>query len=197
MHERSSTFALLEKARTGDPDSLSRLFEQNRRRLAVLIYFKLSPTARRESEVDDILQDTLLRAFKDLDSFRYTTPGSFMRWLSAIADHSIVDRIRYLNRQRRAAEEVPFRSESNPLGPDPVDSKTPSRLFSNREQVDLLIERLNQLPEDYRSVILLSKLEGLTTEEISAALGKSREAVALLLYRALKRLRAISNTAAS
>ena len=193
MQERSSTFALIEDARAGDREALSLLFALNRRRLEVLIYFKLSTGARRVCELEDIRQETMLRAFRDLASFRYTSAGSFMRWLSSIADHVIVDRMRYLSRDRRAGDEVPFRSESNPLGPEPIDSKTPSRIFSNQEEIDLLVQRIHALPEDYRQAIVLAKLEGLSTGEIAEAMGKSREAVALLVYRAAKRLRAMAS----
>ena len=192
MEPPTSTFALLEKARAGDEAALSLAFEQYRRRLVVLVHFKMSPRAREFSEVEDLVQETLLRAFRDLSRFSYRTPGSFLRWLSSIADHVIVDRVRYLGRDRRAGEELSFRSESNPRGPEPTDSRTPSRLFAQQEAVERLLDRLGALPEDYRQAILLAKIEGLSTAEMAERLGKSREAVALLVYRAVKRFRALS-----
>src|SRR5215204_5068921 len=117
MEAPTSTFTLLEKARNGDEVALSRAFEQYRRRLAVLIHFKLDP--RESADAEDVLQETYLRAFRAVDRFEYQSPGSFLRWLSSIADSVIVDRVRYRGRERRAGEEVPFRSESNPLGPEP------------------------------------------------------------------------------
>lgn len=189
MESPTSTFSLIEKARTGDRDALSRAFEKYQRRLAVLVHFKLSEHTRTFAEVDDVVQETFLRAFRDMDRFTYQSPGSFLRWLSSIADHVIVDRVRYQGRERRAGEEVRFRSESNPLGPEPVDTKTPSRLLGQREAVERLLERLTALPEDYRKVLVMAKIEGLPTAEIAQQLGKSREAVALLVYRAVKRFR--------
>jgi RNA polymerase sigma-70 factor (ECF subfamily) len=192
MESPTSTFTLLEKAQAGDREALSRAFEKYQRRLAVLVHFKLGERARTFAEVDDIVQETLLRAFRDIEHFSYQAPGSFLRWLSAIADHAIVDRVRYHGRERRAAEEIPFRSESNPAGPEPADTKTPSRLLAQREAVERLLTRLSALPEDYRKVILMAKIEGLSTAEIAAHMGKSREAVALLVYRAVKRFRTLS-----
>jgi len=58
--------------------------------------------------------------------------------------------------------------------------------------VQALFARLEGLPPDYREAILLAKVEGLSTAEIAARMGKTREAVALLLHRALKRLRALA-----
>ncbi|MCX6630689.1 MAG: RNA polymerase sigma factor [Candidatus Solibacter sp.] len=191
MESPTTTFALLEQAKSGDQQALSRAFERHRRRLAVLIHFKLSPRAREFCEVEDLVQETCLRAFRDIGNFTYQSPGSFLRWLSAIADHAIVDRARYQNRERRAGQELPFRSASNPQGPDPADSRTPSRLFAQQEAVERLLGRLDALPEDYRQVLILAKIEGLTTAEVAERLGKSRETVALLVYRALKRFRVL------
>ena len=191
MASPTSTFTLLERAKAGDEEALSRAFEKYRRRLAVLVHFKLGPRASDFSEVEDVVQETCLRAFRDLDGFSYQSPGSFLRWLSAIADHVIVDRVRYAGRARRAGDEVPFRSPSNPQGPEPADTKTPSRLFAQQEAVERLLDRLSALPEDYRQAILMAKIEGLSTAEMAERLGKSREAVALLVYRAVKRFRTL------
>src|SRR5262245_20124628 len=166
MEADTSTLALLEKAKTGDDEALSKVFEQYRRRLTVLVHFKLSPQSRERSEVEDVVQEVCLRAFRDVDRFTYRTPGSLLRWLSAIADHVIADRVRYWNRDCRAGEEVPFRSETNPLGPEPADSRTPSRLLCQQEAVDRLLARLSRLPEDYRQAILLVRIEGLSTAEV-------------------------------
>lgn len=189
MEAPTSTFTLLEKARNGDDAALSRAFEKHRRRLAVLIHFKLDP--RESADAEDVLQETHLRAFRAIDRFDYQSPGSFLRWLSAIADSVIVDRARYRNRERRAGDEVPFRSDSNPLGPEPADTRTPSRLFAQEEAMQRLLGRLAALPENYRQVILMAKIEGLTTAEMAERLGKSRDEVAQLVFRAVKRFRAI------
>jgi RNA polymerase sigma-70 factor (ECF subfamily) len=192
MESPTSTFTLLEKAQAGDREALSRAFEKYQRRLAVLVHFKLSDRTRTFAEVDDIVQETFLRAFRDIQQFSYEKPGGFLRWLSTIADHAIIDRVRYQGRERRAGEQVAFRSESNPAGPDPADTKTPSRLLAQQEAVERLLARLAALPEDYRKAILMAKIEGLSTAEIARQLGKSREAVALLVYRAVKRFRELS-----
>lgn len=191
MEAPTSTFTLLEQAKAGDDEALSRAFEKYRRRLAVLVHFKLSPRAREFSEIEDVVQEVYLRAFRDLGRFTYQSPGSFLRWLSSIADHVIVDRARYRGRERRAGEEVPFRSDSNPSGPEPADTRTPSRLFAQQEAVERLLSRLEMLPEAYREAILMAKIEGLPTAEMAERLGKSREAAALLVFRAVKRFREI------
>lgn len=192
MESTTSTFGLIERFRQGDQEAFTSLFEKYRRRMAVLIHYKLSPERRSFDEVDEVLQETFLAAFQDLGQFEYRSPGSFMRWLSRIADHVIADMARFQNRQkRRPAELLPFRSDSNPKGAEPVDTRTPSALLSQRESVEHLLNNLNALPEQYREIIMLAKIEGLTTEEMAEHFGKSREAVALLLHRAIQRFREI------
>ena len=105
----------------------------------------------------------------------------------------MLDTARFQSRQKRnPGDVVRLRSASNPQGPDPLDAKTPTLLLSEKEAVAALFERLEALPPDYREAILLAKVEGLTTAEIAARMGKTREAVALLLHRALKRFRALA-----
>jgi len=128
-----------------------------------------------------------------LHRFTYRSPGSFMAWLSQIADHAIVDAARHENEKKsRPKELLPFRSESNPDGPEPVDLKTPSQVFTQQESLEILLRKLDTLPAEYREMILLAKFEGLTTGEISERSGKARENVALTLHRALKRFREIA-----
>jgi len=186
----TSTFGLIERFKAGDEEAFDQLFEKYRRRLAVLIHYKLNPELRLNLDVDDILQETFLAASRDIGRFTYRSPGSFLSWLSRIAEHAVIDAVRFQNRQKRAhGELLPFRSDSNPQGAEPADSNTPSRLFRQEEGLRRLLERLNNLPEDYRQAVLLTKIEGLSTAEAAEKMGKSRQSLAVLLHRALKRFR--------
>lgn len=181
----TSSFRLLEKYRRGDQEAFTALFEKYRRRLAVLLHYKLGEDQRRSLEIDDLLQETFWAASRDLDRFEYRSPGSFLRWLSRIADHVIVDALRYQGRQKRDAGEPV-------TGIEPVDTKTPSRLLAEKEAVYALLRKLDALPQDYRQAIVLAKIEGVTTQELAERLGKSRANAALVLHRALRRFRELS-----
>ncbi|MGA3328734.1 MAG: RNA polymerase sigma factor [Terriglobia bacterium] len=197
MEPVTSSYGLIERIKNGDQEAFTALFGKYRSRLAVLVHFRMGPELARLYEIDDILQETLLKAFRDFDQFTYRTPGSFMSWLARIADHVLADLARSQGRQKRhAAEMLRFRSESNPAGPEPVDSKTPSRVLAEAEGVRGLLDKLHSLPEDYRQAILLMKVEGLSTSEAAERLGKSNEATALLLHRALKRFRSLQQSPA-
>ena len=196
MDGQTSTYELVERFKRGDTGAFSLVFRKYQRRLAVLVHYKMSASLHDTMEVDDVLQEVFLSAAQDMKQFTYQSPGSLMAWLSRVADHVIVDAARYRNREKRRAQEMlRFRSESNPTGPEPVDSETPSRLFAREETMQILLKKLDALPADYREMIVLAKFEGLTTKEISEQVGKSRESVALLLHRALKRFRELETTA--
>ena len=189
MLPATSSHDLIERFRQGDQSAFETLFENYKPRLAVLLHYRMGPELHAVAEVDDLLQDTFLAASRDLASFSYRGPGSFFRWLAEIAAHVVADAARYHHRDKRRGDHTRFRSESNPLGPEPAVTRTPSRIFAENERLAQLLARLNELPPDYRQVIVLAKIEGLATIEIAARMERSRENVALLLHRALKRLR--------
>ncbi len=192
MDSATSSLNLIERIRRGDREAFSPLFEKYRARLTAILHYRLGPRLRESVEVDDLLQETFLRAYREFDHFVYRSPGSFFRWLSRIAEHVVIDAARFENRdKRRLDQKVPLRSPSNPDGADPADNRTPSRIYAQREGVVRLLFALDALPANYREVILLAKVEGLGTQEIADRLGKSREAASLLLHRALKQLRSM------
>jgi len=183
----TTTAGLLERGRAGDAEALSIMFDRHWRRLAILVHYKMGAELRQRFEVDDVVQETLLRACRDLEKFRYEAPGAFFRWLSAIATHVIADFARHENRQRR-------REEPNPGNVDPAVSLTPSRIVAQKERLQKLIAQLDGLPEDYREVVILAKMEGLSPQEIAERMGRTREQIAVLLHRAIKRLRAAAQS---
>ncbi len=190
MENPTSTFGLISKIQSGDHEAFSILFEKYRKRISILLYCKAGNHIRQQLSIQDLIQETFLRAYRDFDRFQYLGPGSFMNWLSTIADHVLTDRGRFQNRQkRRAVNILGFRSETNPQGAEPAISLTPSRIFEGQERLEKLQKILDSLPEDYRRVIVLAKVNGCLTEEIAQQMDRSRQNVSLLLHRALKRFR--------
>jgi RNA polymerase sigma-70 factor, ECF subfamily len=190
MALQTTTYGLVERIRQGDRDAFTPLFERYRPRVAAWVRYRMGPQLRAFLEIEDVLQETFARAYREFDRFSYRAPGSFLRWLLTIAGHVLSDTARYQGREKRAGEQVPLRSESHPSGIEVADSVTPSRLLAGREKLERLFALLDELPPQYREVILLARVEGLSTQEVSERLGRSREATALLLHRALKHLRA-------
>ena len=179
MKAEEEVRALIQGAQEGDRRSFDDLVELYQSRIQALILSRLGKDLRQKNEAEDILQETLLRAFHALKHFHWEGEDSFIRWLGGIAEHQILDEAR-----RRAGK------GTAPLGaeiPDPGISQ--SRVLRRSERFDRLQEALHTLSPEHRQVILLARIEGLPLKEIAARMNRSPDAVSSLLRRAVKSLK--------
>jgi RNA polymerase sigma factor (sigma-70 family) len=125
------------------------------------------------------------------------TEGDFLRWLCRIAEnkfHDILDKFHADKRDIR--REIPFTREETTTDrgsfgvAGPLQTTTPSVLLCRKEQLDRLERAIDNLKPEYREVVVLSRIEKLSHEEIASRLDKSKGAVAMLLSRALVALTA-------
>ncbi len=174
-----STEDLLRNAGSGDRVAFGRLAERFSDRLRNLVQSRLGPALREDLDVDDVVQDTLRCALEGIEGFESTGEDSFIRWLAVIAENVIRKAARSKRRTPPTEEifEVAGRSTS------------PSVMLRREERFERLQKALESLPPDYREAIRLSRIEGLKTVEIAERMGRSREAVKQLIFRALRRLR--------
>jgi len=181
-----SVTTLLLEARGGSEQALNRLFERCGERLLGLIRLRMGAKLRLRMESGDLLNATLLRAFRNFDSLEARNTRSLMAWLARIAESEIRDQADRLNAQRRdVAKEVPLDSDLGELAAQ-LRSQT-SRLVLSESRARL--ERaIGQLREEYREIILLRRYEELGFKEIGARLGKSPDACRMLLARAMTAL---------
>ena len=71
---------------------------------------------------------------------------------------------------------------------EPIDTTTPSLIMSKREDLNKLEKAMEKLKPEYREVITLTKIEGLTYKEAAEKMGKGPDAVRALLSRAITAL---------
>jgi RNA polymerase sigma-70 factor (ECF subfamily) len=140
----------------------------------------------------DIVQDTLIHALNDLDDFTYKNEGDFVRWLSTIAENVLRGNLKKLRAGKRDIRREgpldgyrPTTSSRLVRNPGPIEATTPSVIMSKKEDLNKLEESIDQLKPEYREVIIMAKINGLTYKEIGEKLGKSTEAVGMLLSRAM------------
>lgn len=185
MLSPSVTILLLE-ARGGSEQALNSLFEQCGERLLSLIRLRMGPKLRSRMESEDLLNATLLRAFRNFDSLEARNTPSLMAWLGRIAESEIRDQADRLNAQRRdAAKEVALDTGMGELAAR-LRSQT-SRLVLSESRARL--ERaIAQLPDEYREIVLLRHYEELGFKEIGTRLDKSPDACRMLLARAMTAL---------
>jgi RNA polymerase sigma-70 factor (ECF subfamily) len=176
--------ALIEAARQGDLDSFNRL---------VLAYQDLvfnqayrlmgEPTA-----AEDATQEAFISAFRNLRSYR---GGSFRAWLLRIATNACYDELR--RRKRRPTTPL------EPLDSDDDEVETPRWLSdpsetpeesAERKELDRALQHcLDELPPDFREVVVLVDVQGLDYSEAGAAMGSPVGTVKSRLARARLRLR--------
>jgi RNA polymerase sigma-70 factor (ECF subfamily) len=184
--DRAETTALLRSAKDGSDEALNSLFERCAGKLLALIRLRLDPALRGRLESRDILNASLLKAFRHIDSFERSDTASLMGWLARIAENEIRDQRDYHRRQRRDADrEVRIEQGLDALERR-VRSQT-SRLVL-REGLERLERELESLEEAHREVILLRKLEELSFAEIGERMGRTPDACRMLLARAMTAL---------
>lgn len=169
---------LLRKAQAGDRCALGELFEAYRERLIKRIRSRSGRRVKQELDPEDVLQETFLKAFETVSLFKSKGEDSFFRWLSAIAEHLI------LNASRKR---VPDPLE---VKPEPASGNvSPSKALRRKERFDRLDQAVQGLTEDQRQVVLMARVDGLTARQIAHRMGRTEEAVRQLLARALRRLK--------
>jgi RNA polymerase sigma-70 factor (ECF subfamily) len=184
MTKPRSLEGLLEAAQNGSSEAAGELLESFRVRLRFLIHLRLGPKLRRRIEVDDVLQETFLRAYKSLAAFRPREEASFLNWLEGIAHNVILDSARWMGAEKRNVDaEVELPAEVTGSAP------LPSQLLARKERFDRLETAMNSLAPDYREVILLARLREIPLREVAKRMGRSADAISMLLLRAGRKLR--------
>jgi RNA polymerase sigma-70 factor (ECF subfamily) len=146
----------------------------------------------------DLVQDTLMCALRDLGDFTYRDEGDFLRWLSRIVENRLRDNVDKLHADKRdIRKEVRLDDQEQTTGSGlvrtagPIDVTTPSVIMSRKEEMDKLEKAIDALKPEYREVIVLKRLEGLSYKEIGERLGKSADAIGMLLSRAMVSLTSV------
>jgi RNA polymerase sigma-70 factor, ECF subfamily len=191
MHVTESISTLLLRARKGDRQALDRLFGLCRSYLLVVAEAQVNSWAGAKFSASDLVQQTLMDAYRGFADFRGGTTAEWLGWLRQIASHNACDLARhYAGAQKRLVKkEVPLEPDGH-AAQGPGDSpNTPSVLAVLQEQQLLLADALAQLSSDHREVIVLRNLQGLSFADVANRLERSRPAVQMLWMRAIESLR--------
>jgi RNA polymerase sigma-70 factor, ECF subfamily len=145
-------------------------------------------------EAEDLTQDVFIKAHQALPGFR--GESSIATWLYRIATHTAYDRMRaasyrYTVQNDPSDESVGEGVEETIAGDPSGEEKNPSteQEYTKKEMKACILNTIAKLPKSYRSVILLSDMEGLSNQEIAEILGITLDTVKIRLHRARTRLR--------
>jgi RNA polymerase sigma-70 factor, ECF subfamily len=187
-----STLLDLQEARAGDAELLGRTLESCRDYLLLIAAREIDRDLVAKGGGSDLVQDTLLGAYRDFGTFHGRSRDELLAWLRKILENNLaVFRRRYRGtRKRQVSLEVSFDAGGAAApGPDWVsDSASPSSAAAQREQAAALQSALGRIPEDYRRVIVWYQYDQHTFEEIGRRLDRSPEAARKIWSRALVRL---------
>jgi RNA polymerase sigma-70 factor, ECF subfamily len=141
----------------------------------------------RRADAEDLLQDAMLRAFRAFDDLRAT--GAARAWLYTILVRTHANRLR--TRGRRP-EELATDLEDGAFEAALAEwnlVRTPEEELDRHELQSTLTAALDALPDELRTVVWLSDVEGLRQREVAAMVGLPEGTVASRLFRARRALR--------
>ncbi|HEY2460075.1 MAG TPA: RNA polymerase sigma factor [Candidatus Acidoferrum sp.] len=172
---------IVDRIKRGD----TALYEIIMRRYNQRLYRVARGILRNDSEAEDVMQDAYVRAYQHLDQFAARAP--FSTWLTRIAVHEALGRLRLRNRSQQFDESEFDETSDAPHGDSimniPSTAIDPEQSASRAELSHLLEEAVLDLPEQYRTVVMLRDVEELSTTETAAALDLTEENVKVRLHR--------------
>jgi RNA polymerase sigma-70 factor (ECF subfamily) len=185
---KTSDEVLLARAREGDESAFNELLERHRDALRRFAETRLPPRLRRRVSVADVLQEASLVAHRRHASFEPRGPDSFRNWLMGIVDRKVREAIRgHEGAARRSLQREVTRAQRAQMAQMPAGTPTPSQIAVGAETAALADRILEEMREDDRTVLRLTRHERLTLQETAVRMNRSREATRKLLGRALAR----------
>ena len=167
--------AAVGRARSGDGEAFRLLVERHSRAIFRVAWRMMG----NEHDADDVVQETFLRAWRQIDAFE--DRASFSTWLNRIAMNCAVD----LLRARR-------RVDIHAVDADTMTSSDPQQeqLLLSTEMKEQLTKAMEQLTPQERTAFVMRHFDGLGINEIGQALGIKRSATKHSIFRAVQKLRA-------
>jgi RNA polymerase sigma-70 factor (ECF subfamily) len=175
---------LVRRARGREEAAIRAIMQANNRRL----YRIARGILRNDGEAEDVVQETWVRAFTHLESFR--GDSSLATWLARIAMNEALGRL------RRARPSVDFSTLAPGVlvaqiiqFPLSSASEDPERSMAQREIQGIVEHAIDELPDGFRLVFITRVIEGMNVEETAEILGLKPETVKTRLHRARAMLR--------
>ena len=168
---------LVRRVQAGNTEAFEELVRRYERKVYNITYRLMG----NEQDASEALQDAFMRAYRFIGKFQFKS--SFFTWLYRIATNVSLSKLR----KREKVETVSIDQPVNEAGDLPFEIPDlkygPEKLMKQRELRAAIQKAVEELPEDYRSVVVLRDLEGLSNEEVSKVLKLSVAAVKSRLHR--------------
>jgi RNA polymerase sigma-70 factor (ECF subfamily) len=179
MGDREADRILVERVQAGDKQAFGLLVTKYQRRLARLV----GRMVRDSAAVEDIVQDSFIRAYRALPNFR--NDSAFYTWLYRIGVNTAKNWLATQGQRDKLTDTTD--DEENPDHPVSEllhDTETPERLLMSKQLGDTVNAAVAELPEELRVAITLREIEGLSYEEIAEAMDCPIGTVRSRIFRA-------------
>ena len=163
--------SIIDRIRAGDTETYALLVRKHQARIRGFCLWTLGNAA----EADDAAQEVFIKAYRGLGSFR--AAAGFSTWLHRIAVNHCRDLLRKRVRERTESWDA-LREEKGEAAEALAAREDPAALRRR------LQEALDRLPEQYRAILILREVEGMSYEELAGFLGCSLDSVKARLRRA-------------
>ena len=178
MSENTPDNVLVERTQQGDQAAFGLLVEKYQHRLAKLV----SRYIYDSSEVEDVCQEALIKAYRAIGSFR--GESAFYTWLYRIAVNTAKN---YLISQGRRPPKTDIEAEDavqTESGSAMRETGTPEANALTRELAEAVTKAVDDLPEDLKMAITLREIEGLSYDEIAEVMDCPIGTVRSRIFRA-------------
>jgi RNA polymerase sigma-70 factor (ECF subfamily) len=185
-HAQSSDQELIAAILAGDEAAFADLVDRYKDRL----YRLLGRYCRDPVECEDLLQEVFLKVFRKLDTFQHES--AFYTWVYRIAVNAATDHVsRASYRRLRLVEDDAVFDGSSAQGAEAREQQSPAAPLMQAELAAITRSIVDELPEKYRTILMLREFEDLSYTEIAEVLQCNLGTVESRLFRARQRFRQI------
>jgi RNA polymerase sigma-70 factor, ECF subfamily len=190
----SSVERWLKEACAGSVAAQGQVLEMCRKYLLVVANRELDAMLRAKEGASDLVQETLIQAYRGFPKFEGTTRAEILAWLRRILLNNLSTvRRRYAHAENRNVGREVTLDDTGPIakfkGSLALDTPSPSSRVAAREVSAALDQALETLPGDYREVILLRHGHNLSFADVGELMDRSDDAARKLYVRAIESLR--------
>jgi RNA polymerase sigma-70 factor (ECF subfamily) len=171
----------VERAKTGDLAAYQRIYDAFARKVLNFIYRMVNSV----EEAEDLTQETFVTVYQKLGSLKDDT--KFEPWLFRIARNYVYQRYRSRPPASVSIDEVD--EDGNQVRQVVDERKTPDEQFQSYELENVVEGVIQELPEKYREVFMLSAIQHMKYEDIAEILGRSLASVKTDIHRARLQVR--------